>query len=120
MKEVISKKDEVIKKEDEIPNQSEISANLSNNKSKTTPVKKNISTESSSSFFIILGTFSEQVNAKNLVDKLSAEGKSSVGILDRGGDKYSVIFGSYSSKEDAVSKLSDAKSISQNAWIFHK
>ena len=45
MKEVISKKDEVIKKEDEIPNQSEISANLSNNKSKTTPVKKNISTD---------------------------------------------------------------------------
>jgi hypothetical protein len=69
--------------------------------------------------FIILGTFSEQVNANNLLDKIVSQGIKSASILEREG-KFSVCYGSFPTKEEAISKLAEAKSAFKSAWIFNK
>ena len=75
--------------------------------------------DGSNKSFIILGTFSEQVNAINLLDKLVTQGVKSASILERDG-KFSVCYGSFPTKAEASSKLSEAKSAFKSAWIFNK
>ena len=55
----------------------------------------------------------------NLLDKLVAQGIKSASILEREG-KFSVCYGSFPTKAEANSKLSDAKSEFKSAWIFNK
>ena len=120
VKEVVEEKQEVA----EVPTE-----NFEAPKPKKKAVKKLIessvastTTESpaqSGTFYIILGTFSKKVNAISLVDKLKSEGKSGATMIERD-DKFSVSFGQYSSKEEAMTNLSAAKVGSTKAWLFHK
>jgi hypothetical protein len=85
---------------------------------------KNLTTEvsvndGSNKSFIIIGTFTEQVNAINLLDKIVAQGINSASILERNGN-FSVCYSSFPTQEEAISKLSDAKSAFKSAWVFNK
>ena len=69
------------------------------------------------SFYIILGTFSEEVNARGLAERLSMEGVSNASVIERDG-RYSVTYNKYSSKDAALAELETARLKSKNAWIF--
>ena len=120
--EVTEEKNTVVTEEAPVVSETNEKPKLANkNTSKTT---EKISTEvqsndGSNKSFIILGTFSEQVNAINLLDKIVSQGIKSASILEREG-KFSVCYASFPTKEEAVSKLSDAKSAFKSAWIFNK
>lgn len=70
-------------------------------------------------YYIVLATFSEKTNADSYVVKLVSGGNSSATLIERDG-KFSVCYGSYSSKGDATSNLSKAREVSSNAWLLHK
>lgn len=75
--------------------------------------------DSSKSFYIILGTFSEKINAEGYIERLTLKGTASPILLERD-SKFSVLLDSYSTKEEAIAQLPNARSISKNAWVFHK
>jgi hypothetical protein len=121
--EVIEEKTPVVTEEEPVVPESNEKPKLADKKN-TKKTNEKISTEvqandGSNKSFIILGTFSEQVNAINLLDKIVAQGIKSASILEREG-KFSVCYGSFPTKAEANSKLSDAKSAFKSAWIFNK
>ena len=69
------------------------------------------------SFYIILGTYSEEVNARGLAERLSMEGVSNASVIERDG-RYSVTYNKYSSKDAALAELETARLKAKNAWIF--
>jgi outer membrane biosynthesis protein TonB len=68
-------------------------------------------------FYIILGTFSEEVNARGLAERLSMEGVSNAHVIERDG-RYSVTYNKYNSKDAALAELETARMKAKNAWIF--
>jgi ATP-dependent Zn protease len=68
-------------------------------------------------FYIILGSFSERVNAEGLAERMVMEGHSHASVIERNGN-YSVIFNKYNSKDDAKAELSEARTIAKNAWVL--
>ena len=71
------------------------------------------------SSYIILGTYAEKVSAVGQVEMLLSKGKKGATVIERDG-KFSVSYGTYSSKEEAVAKLEEAKSAFSHAWVLHK
>ena len=121
--EVIDEKNPDVTEEEPVVPESNEKPKLADKKN-TKKTTEKISTavqanDGSNKSFIILGTFSEQVNAINLLDKLVTQGVKSASILERDG-KFSVCYGSFPTKAEASSKLSDAKSAFKSAWIFNK
>ena len=121
--EVIEEKSPVVTEEEPVVSESNEKPKLADKKN-TKKTNEKISTEvqandGSNKSFIILGTFSEQVNAINLLDKIVEQGVKSASILERDG-KFSVCYGSFPTKEEAVSKLSEAKVAFKSAWVLNK
>ncbi|MDB0011784.1 SPOR domain-containing protein, partial [Crocinitomicaceae bacterium] len=71
----------------------------------------------SGNFYIILGSFSEKVNAEGLAERMVMEGHSHASVIERNGN-YSVVFNKYSSKDAAKAELEKARGIAQNAWVY--
>ncbi len=71
----------------------------------------------SGSFYIILGSFIEKVNAEGLAERMVMEGHSHASVIERNGN-YSVVFNKYSSKDEAKAELQEARTIAKNAWVF--
>ena len=71
------------------------------------------------SSYIILGTYSEKVSAVGQVEMLLSKGKKGATVIERDG-KFSVSYGTYASKEEAIAKLEEAKSAFSHAWVLHK
>jgi hypothetical protein len=88
-------------------------------KKKSVAMDSGTSSIGTGNFHIILGTFSEKVNALTFVDKLKSEGKNGATMIERDG-KFYVSLNSYATKEEAISNLTSAKVNSKNAWVFQK
>lgn len=86
---------------------------------KKTGRKKIQTSEESQSYYIVLGSFTERSNAEAYINRLTSNGDISPTLMERDG-KFSVLFEGFSSQNEAKSKLSAARSISKNAWIYHK
>ena len=71
----------------------------------------------SGSFYIILGTFGEKVNAEGLAERMVMEGHSNASVIERNGS-FSVVYNKYSSKDAAKAELEQARGIAKNAWVF--
>ncbi len=71
----------------------------------------------SGTFYIILGTYGEKVNAEGLAERLNMEGISSATVIERDGN-HSVVYNQYSSKDAALSDLESARTKFPKAWIF--
>jgi hypothetical protein len=72
---------------------------------------------STGNFHVIVNCFSMEQNANRMVEKLNAEGHQGNNLGLRGGF-YMVEAGSFSSMEDAKSKLEALKSVYPKAWIY--
>ena len=68
-------------------------------------------------FYIILGSFSERVNAEGLAERMVIEGHSHASVIERNGN-YSVVFNKYNTKDEAKAELSEARAIAKNAWVL--
>lgn len=79
------------------------------------PVQNNYAT--SGNFHVIVNCFSQEQNANRMVEKLKAEGHQGNNIGLRGGF-YMVEAGSFSSMDEAKSKLEAVKSAYPKAWIY--
>ena len=82
-------------------------------------VKLNHSGKGDRNTHLILGTFSEKVNAEGMIDKLSSQGYTTATVLERDG-KFSVSLDAFTSKEEAISNLEKAKSVFPKVWVFQK
>lgn len=82
-------------------------------------VKLNHSGKGDRNTHLILGTFSEKVNAEGMIDKLSSQGYTTATVLERDG-KFSVSLDAFTSKEEAISNLEKAKSVFPKIWVFQK
>jgi len=82
-------------------------------------VKLNHSGKGDRNTHLILGTFSEKVNAEGMIDKLSSQEYIAVIVLERDG-KFSVSLDAFTSKEEAISNLEKAKSVFPKIWVFQK
>jgi hypothetical protein len=71
------------------------------------------------SSYIILGTYAEKVSAVGQVEMLLSKGKKGASVIERDG-KFSVSYGTYTSKEEAIAKLEEAKAAFSHAWVLHK
>ena len=71
----------------------------------------------SGSFYIILGTFGEKVNAEGLAERMVMEGHSNASVIERNGS-FSVVYNKYSSKDAAKAELEQARGIAKNVWVF--
>ncbi len=71
------------------------------------------------SSYIILGTYAEKVSAVGQVEMLLSKGKKGAIVIERDG-KFSVSYGTYASKEEAIAKLEEAKYAFSHAWVLHK
>lgn len=71
------------------------------------------------SSYIILGTYAEKVSAVGQVEMLLSKGKKGATVIERDG-KFSVSYGTYASKEEAIAKLEEAKAAFSHAWVLHK
>lgn len=89
---------------------------------KSTPVPVNntppVSNTVNGNFHVICGNFSDQNNANNMVSKLSAEGHQAVNLGLRG-NFYMVSAGSFSTQQEALSKLEALKSTHPKAYIYN-
>ncbi len=66
---------------------------------------------------IVVGSFSKEENASNLVQTLKEKGYSSARVLARAGSLYPVSIGNYASRSDAKSSLKEIKDAGYKGWI---
>lgn len=74
-------------------------------------------TAQSGSFYIILGTFGEKVNAEGLAERVVMDGVSSASVIERNGS-YSVVYNKYSTKDAAKAELEQARVNFPKAWVY--
>ena len=118
------KHEEVSEEHDEVSEEHEESNDLENNEETTSTESSNETHKArthakseTGAFYIILGTFNEEVNARGLAERLSMEGVNNANVIERDG-RYSVIYNKFSSKDAALSELETARTKAKNAWIF--
>lgn len=88
----------------------------SNTEQAETPSHSNPVAESGS-FYIILGTFGEKVNADGLAERVIMEGQSNASVIERNGS-YSVVYNKYSTKDAAKGELEQARAKFNKAWVY--
>ena len=71
----------------------------------------------SGSFYIILGTFGEKVNAEGLAERVVMDGQSNASVIERNGS-FSVVYNKYSSKDAAKAELGQARVNFPKAWVY--
>jgi len=118
------KHEEVSEEHDEVSEEHEESNDLENNEETTSTESSNETHKTrthakseNGAFYIILGTFNEEVNARGLAERLSMEGVNNANVIERDG-RYSVIYNKFSTKDAALSELETARTKAKNAWIF--
>lgn len=84
------------------------------------PVEKKVihstsNTTSTGNYFVIVGSFQDENNAINLVEKLNSEGHSAT-IAGKSSGLHLVAIGQYSTQQDAQAKVKEVG----NCWIFKK
>ena len=83
---------------------------------KETPVNNNV-VSTSGNFHVIVNCYTVEQNATKMVESLTAKGHAAHNLGQRGG-YFMVSAGSFSSREEAVSKLGQIRSEFPKAWLY--